>query len=136
MAKNPSGFVNLIAPGLNAKTAAFVKLIEQTLAQSEPPATGEQPAQCFSGSLSKFKDSELLSIWQDLDALSSALKLWLSEPSQAVTAATDVPSTAAVQAEQQAGGPRPTFARPRPSPHSCSRLVKQSSPPRASWTRP
>ncbi len=104
MAKNSSGFVDLIVPGLNAKTVAFVKLIEQTLAQSEPPATGEQPAQRFSGPLSKYKDSELSSIRQDLEALSSALKLWLSEPSQAVTAATDAPSTAAGQVEQQAKG--------------------------------
>lgn len=104
MARDSSGFVSLIANGLNAKTAAFVKQIQDTLAQSDTSATGEQPGQRFSGPLSRHKDSELSTIQQDLEALSSALKLWLGEPAQAVVAAMDATDALDVQVERQARG--------------------------------
>ena len=89
MARNSSGFVSLINnKGLDTRTAAFVKLMYQTLAPSGEPAAGEQPEQRLSKPLSEYKEDALSIIQQDLEALSSALKLWLAEPSQAATATT------------------------------------------------
>ena len=90
MAKDQTGFADLIARGLDPKTLEFIESIKQSLDQ--PATTDGAPVQAkdrFSAPLAKYKKT-LPAIQQDLEALSSALALWLGT---AGTAETDTSKT-------------------------------------------
>lgn len=84
MAKDQTGFAKLIERGLNPKTAEFIKKIKHSLDQpvGDGAPAPEQPADRFSGPLSDYK-KDLPAIQKDLEALSSALALWLGTPGKA-----------------------------------------------------
>ena len=110
MQKNLQGFVDLINTTVSPKTANFVKQIQGVLGQSGETPTGEQPGQRFSATLSNYKSDELVAIQRSLEALSSAINLWVGAQGQAVTASiaasadADVPGAEVEPAVQLAKG--------------------------------
>ena len=84
MAKDQTGFAKLIGDGLNPKTLEFIKNIKQSLDQPVTDGPPVQPADRFSAPLAKYKNA-LPAIQQDLEALSSALALWLGTQDEAKT---------------------------------------------------
>ncbi|WP_374499994.1 hypothetical protein [Zoogloea sp.] len=110
MQKNVQGFVDLINTTFSPKAANFVKQIQGVLGQSGETATGEPPGQRFSATLSNYKSDELVAIQRSLEALSSAINLWVGAQGQAVTASiaasadADVPGTEVEPAVQLAKG--------------------------------
>ncbi len=88
MQKNVQGFVDLINTTFSPKAANFVKQIQGVLGQSGETATGEPPGKRFSATLSNYKSDELVAIQRSLEALSSAINLWVGAQGQAVMAST------------------------------------------------
>lgn len=123
MAKDQTGFADLIARGLDPKTLEFIESIKQSLDQ--PATTDGAPVQAkdrFSAPLAKYKKT-LPAIQQDLEALSSALALWLGTAGTAETGtskttdalaagetawAFGAPAATAKVAGQEAVKPQPT----------------------------